>query len=428
MSWTGRSAVAAVLLVACQTSIPTTSPSAITQAAPTPSPRPTVRATPTVTPTATSTAPPVVDIAGWKAIVWSSVRTPGHFAATDVVRWGDGFMAVGYHYESLTENRPPDAVVALSEDGVRWEHLNGDVFRAARLDHVTQLPAGFAAWGSANEAFAIGDTQPVLTSADGRHWQRHDLAGHVWISGTANGLIGWQEVGPANDPLEWLSTDGVTWRSQTPAGIAAGSMSVGWTWTTDTRFGPVIVGRGLSSQPAVAYRSTDGGETWHDFALPSPDVERIVAGPRGAYALESSSAHGFTLFAPRKYWRTMDGSTWEGPTVIDFPELGRYDGTLVLNLDYCEWGWDWPTACALAKEPGAPVGISTDGVLAYEIPSFAHDSSLLDSWFGQFGAAAVGKPGVIAFEDDGDHAWLGSPSTDPNPPGVTFPPAPKPTP
>jgi hypothetical protein len=397
------------------TPIATATPTAQPRPSPTPTLIPT-QAAPTPTPTAT----PPVDVSSWKSIIWVPINIHADFDVTDAMRWHDGFLAVGWRG---TKRGRLDGGVVLSEDGLEWERVRDDAFNSAELWDVAELPSGLAAWGLANRDESA-TTQPVLTSSDGRQWQRHDLPGHVWISHVGDRLIGWQKE-ESRDLAEWISDDGLNWRSQSPVGLDPSTTDPGW--TIDTRFGALIYQWTLpepTGRQAAAYVSTDRGETWSSFVLPDgADIQRVEAGPRGAYAVGES----FQFPANPPVWRTMDGSTWERTSGVAFPELGWYDGTYVLDFNYCvPWVWDWPDTCAVAMSPSAPVGISTDGVSALEIPSFAGDRSLFGTWFGYFGPAVLGKPGILAVGGVGSPAWLGQPSTDPNPPELTFPPPPTP--
>lgn len=454
---TGIGLVGYFNLPAPQTSIatiePTTPPSTSSEtAAPAAtSPLPSASAAATATPSSTSVASTTpagtqpVDIGSWQSVVWSAgnqdaFRADRPVDVRDAARWGDGFIAVGRIGVVGSESPPPDGAIWLSGGGLQWERLSPtrDELTGAPLDYVAPLAGGFAAWGYRGTR--------MLISADGRSWTAHDLPSKIALTLTSGRFVG---VAPneANDGfVQWESGDGITWQSHVLNGGDAQPTPFFMASIESTQFGLFLHRVIKVNEPERAewasFRSTDGGATWDPFELPNGlAAYAVTVGPLGVYAGEPMcqsndvipGCTGVVGWTP-PLWRTTEGTSWEylGMGQTEFPELGNYDGTFVLDLPTCSHDW---TPCTEEIRHGAPVRISTDGRTWQSLASFADGATLLvDDRFGNFGATVIGPNGIVAFssamETDprGEAVWFARASTELPAAPVTFPPMPPPTP
>ena len=194
---------------------------------------------------------------------WRRAEIDGTGAMTDVTAFGKGFVAVGSGNE---EGSFDGANIWTSADGSTWTSIpQSSVLAGLTLSGVADGPDGLVAVGW------DGDGAAVLTSHDGRHWQRVDpsqpglvtprqanaaistkayavtssLNGYVAVGSTLvcpSGRISCSE----EDATVWTSADGKTWTVVEGAAVFAnGSMNGVTTWGLHF----VAVGVGPSSKP-----------------------------------------------------------------------------------------------------------------------------------------------------------------------------------
>jgi hypothetical protein len=344
----------------------------------------------------------------------------------DAIRWGDGFMAVGFEGEA-GDRAPQNAAIWLSADGLEWQRVEprGDELSGIPLTYVVATGAGYVAWGFRGDA--------LLTSPDGRHWTRRPLPAEIQIGPFGDGFVGWQRWRAApSDPI-WLSADAADWRQVEPSGLDA----VLVTSLVDTRFGLFAV---HALEPvhgnSASYRSANG-LSWEPFFLPNGSAAYVIhSRPEAVYAGEgpcgprnSTDCTGTLGWTPR-LWRTTDGVTWELAPNDGYPDLGYFDGEFVVDLPGCDRN---PfSECGQELRYGAAARVSSDGITWQTLTNYVGDELLLgDPRFGNFGAAVVGPAGVVAFSDYFEQrpaAWFARAVVRPPAPAVTFPPKPPATP
>src|SRR5690606_18936527 len=199
-----------------------------------------------------------------------------------------------------------------------------------------------AAYGAAagpSGYVVVGDDGPsgaIWFSPDLKSWQRgggegrDDLTaekdGNRWIRSAVGGSFGFVAVGgmrkpdsrDPGHPAVWTSPGGKKWRLpdlQLPSGV-----SHGWLRHVAAK-GDVLIaagdGTGTSGTTALSFISTDGGKTWRESRLPSPDtpgptrITAVAATPQG-FAV--SGATGETGTADVVMWTSADGTSWEVET------------------------------------------------------------------------------------------------------------------
>lgn len=121
----------------------------------------------------------------------------------DVASWGDGLIAVGsVGIEGGTGDRERRGAIWVSDDGLEWTELAGDLYRENRvLEGVGVDP-------TTNAAFALGSPGRIVASIDGLNWVINRDEGPPTGSGFA--WDGEQAVAGGPDlPLSlWISGDG----------------------------------------------------------------------------------------------------------------------------------------------------------------------------------------------------------------------------
>ncbi|MEW2355408.1 hypothetical protein [Spirillospora sp. NPDC029432] len=245
---------------------------------------------------------------------------------TGVTAGPAGWLAVGS--DQVNPRRP---LVVTSADGTTWEAADsGDRFRPARN---TSLSTFAAASGPSGYVIAGEDglSAAVWFSADLKNWERGASVGknglealpnsNRWLRGVAAAKSGFVAVGglrdaavgngPAARPAVWTSPDGKQWtlqQLQLPGGAAEGSL------THVAAKGDVVVAAGAMGATPLAYLSTDGGKTWKETRLPTPEdttnvqVTALAATPKGLALTGTGGPQNSTDVIS---WTSTDGSAWK---------------------------------------------------------------------------------------------------------------------
>jgi hypothetical protein len=142
---------------------------------------------------------------------------PDSLSLWDVIADGPGFVAVGVDHGG-------DPAAWTSSDGQAWEKssvdLPTDIGNVDSIFGVVRTTDGMLAWGRVH-----GNDAYVWASQDGHSWesiQDESVFGGegdqsiAWIVETADGFTAGGSERPrrstaAGDPVEWTSSDGVTW-------------------------------------------------------------------------------------------------------------------------------------------------------------------------------------------------------------------------
>ena len=238
------------------------------------SPSPAIRALPN--PTAfTTRIPPPAD-AQWTSIDWRRVAPDDPLTLVrSVVRWRDGFIAVGWRASSTP--------VWTSRDGAHWAPLPFDTA-------TTFWPGLLVA-----DVAAVGSGLVALTVIVGPN--------------QCGGSVACQEVSPP--VTSWTSPDGRTWMSQ---GIRDLGLPVEGSATPLLAAGPTGLVAASPSSPARVARSIDGVYWWNlpDGTIPAGVTIRDIVGSTtgftavGSQALDPDHARAVAL-------QSADGATWTGP-------------------------------------------------------------------------------------------------------------------
>jgi hypothetical protein len=263
------------------TPTPTTEPTPTLQptAAPTVVPTPIPTLAPNSTPTPVPTAAPLTE---WTGLVWSDPVTPSFTVSLyDLVRWGDGYVAVG---EVFLGDAKAEAAFLSSPDGVNWTVQYQTDPGSGRY------PEHLETFGGELFAFSRGDMD-------------HPVGGMVI----------------AAPPLVWRSSDGATWTL-----VDSPSWRATWddAWFLGVESGPdgiVAIGNHLAGEynqiqaDPVVLRSIDGFE-WNRMAIDGLSPQSVVTdivGFRGGFALlggtETSVVTGVGM---PQAWFSDDGVTW----------------------------------------------------------------------------------------------------------------------
>jgi len=253
------------------------------------------------------------------------VIDPTWVVMSDVITYGDGFLAVG-EVTSFPDLETA-ATVWRSADGLSWTRFPADaaLFDGNRsLVSVAEHDGALVAVGSAD-----GSTVAVWTSDDGSAWERvphQDVFGGRWDHRAMNSVAasgtGWVAVGEMRgntvEAAAWVSPDGATW--------SEAAVDSKWAWESAM----VDVGRWGDGFVAVGWVRTSGGET--DAAVwVSPDGsawsrvaddEASMGGP-GTQEMTGLAAGdgllvavGFDTGDPEvidltpAVWTSTDGSSW----------------------------------------------------------------------------------------------------------------------
>jgi len=284
-------------------------------------------ATPEPTPIPATPSPEPTPIAEWTGLVWSDPVTPPFtIHLTDVVPWGDGYVAGGT--ASVVDAAGAAAVFLTSSDGLHWAVAG-------------QISSGYPSWLTVIDLTALGDElygfshpmadalpdQPLIwRSADGADWSAVDP-------------IGWEEA--------WTKVRGgalpATW-DQTQYPVATGLVDVASGPSGIVAIGNSIADDGLI--PIVLHSSD--GQNWSEVSLPAGTVSPLlneVVGYDGGFVLVGATDVGADLStAMPAAWTSVDGLTWARATVADD------DGTSGGELGVVHAGSDGMVACFGPRE------------------------------------------------------------------------------
>jgi hypothetical protein len=399
-------------------------------------------ATALATPAAASPTAAVPDPTDWKALLWQ-LGSPAQLTDTraidiqSVIRWGDGFLAVGLDGSSLDS---PDGTIWLSEDGLGWSRVDSidDQLAGYPLDYITGLAGGYAAWGH--------NSNRMFTSADGRTWSPRDLPAEMTLNYVGDAFIGFTAGVRPGEIVQWDSPDGISWSSHVAPGLFGGPVP-NMRQIVPTPFGLFLINMFTADGDLASYRSADEGATWQAFALPNGlAANNVEVGPKAVFVGEPMchtnrwlACTGTIGWTP-PLWRSTDGRNWEFVGIGSFPELGNYDGRFVTDLPTGDQrtglsGWQNWSVCPEAFAYGASVRISTDGQTWQTLSSYPGSPDLLeDTHFGCFDRIAIGTKGIVGFgasdfqAGQTDRVWFGQAVTEATAPQLTFRPQPTPTP
>lgn len=273
-------------------------------------------------PAPSATPVPVPSGAAPPTVTWVTAEAGLDGTPTDLVAWGDGFLAVGY----ITG---PDghwaAATWTSVDGLAWTRtLEPADFPHTRMNGVTTDGSVLVAAGYEYLPLAAPDVSPVAAfwrSKDGVAWERADTRRDFviglekddegWRTGLGDvtaGGPGFVAVGATRDDgaTVWTSTDGLDWRRSAALGDAAiGGVTAG---------GPGLVAVGSTGGP-----QSDGRIWTSADGLAWAGVDTLPEGEVGGVTSARDVLFGFG-WGPT-LWRSTDGLAWE--SVPDQPSLRR---------------------------------------------------------------------------------------------------------
>lgn len=408
--WVGLMAAAIVALTACVSHPPPTPrPSAMSSPSPgatathsAPRPSPTIApSTPTQTPPAPAMpAESSVDASDWVALEWREgalERPGGPITVTDVGRWGNGYIAVGFSGRGFNE-RAGDGLIWLSTDGLNWRLVpdNLNTLDGAELCCVTRARDAFIAWTGRSGIF--------VSSVDGRNWQRTERSVDrlPWAVEAADGLLAVPRV--LLDGVVWRTTDGVEWASQSASGLHLQVGSFSSRGLLATKIGYFLAGEASQGGVAGAAGSwgnwfSRDGRTWRETKLPSGDEPHeakngahFEEGHRYVYApLKINSGVYFADWLDPPWLRTANGIDWEEVERPLFPDAGRYDGHFTLDIQ--------------DLVDGGPTRLSPDGVGVIELET--RGAELRRVAADAYLHTAIGPNGIAVLADNGQGVWFG---------------------
>ena len=254
----------------------------------------------------TTRVPPSAD-AQWTAIHWRTVRAADPLTLVrSVLRWRDGFIAVGWAASSTP--------VWTSHDGAHWEPLP--------FDTATSFWPGLLVVGVAEVSTGL----VALTAIVGPN--------------TCGGAIECQEVSPP--VLAWTSPDGRTWTSQGILDLGLPAAGLG---TPLLAAGPAGLVAASTASPVRVARSFDGSSWW---TLPSGvlpaglavrDVVRTTTGftAVGVQAQDADHDRAVAL-------QSVDGSRWTGPYPLGMPAASAFI--------FASTGFSWAATGLVAARKG----------------------------------------------------------------------------
>jgi hypothetical protein len=359
---------------------PSDSPGPSASVAPSPSgePSPSPSGEPTPVPTVAPTPVPTpTPVARWTGLTWSDPVTPPFtIHLTDLVPWGDGYVAGGV--ASVVEDAGGVAALLTSVDGLHWtvaEQISSGYPGFLTVLDLTILDDELYAF-SHPTADALPDQPLIWRSTDGATWTpvdspswegawhlavpqigssypdgwdqaQHDLP--LGVADVASGPDGLVAIGNSFGedtmaPIIVHSTDGETW---TTAELPAGSDSalLNAVAEHDGRF--VITGAtGVWADPATAVAAawySDDGVTWvratvepNEFDLQArADFGPLWAGDDGLLACSGSrymTAGGWRYMTE---WLSTDGASWRAAPDQDQShacDWSASDGTRIVSL------------------------------------------------------------------------------------------------
>lgn len=390
--------------------------------APTTSPGGETPASPRTTSAGFTLPGPPPPTATWMGLRWTRVARDPLSLVESVLRWRDGFVAVGRNLTGTTTTTP----VWTSVDGRDWQLLPFNTpttfWPGIVIVGVVEVPAGLVAV----TGLGVNDCQPsqcsrwyappfvAWTSSDGTSWSPNafpDLGpgaagGRVQLAEGPAGLLA-VSAGPGARAA--ISTDGVAWTAL-PDDTLRGDFVI--EDLLGTPFGYVAGGRlatGSADGVAATLWSADG-RTWSvpEVLPPGPETGSGAAGGPAASTVVSlvGGRDGIIAVGDRvsvpgdvRWWQSSDGRHWAalerypplGPASCADPGCERQPAGLLVG--------DGRRMVAIGGGAGAGSWVSWDGLRWQSLSAEGIQPSGLE-------AHATILPGGVLLSS-GQHTWLG---------------------
>jgi hypothetical protein len=307
------------------------------------------------------------------------VTVPGEGTGWDtvaaVVRGGERYLALGWHYEPnphIGYNGGPR--LWASTDGVTWEsgRVPKELVTLGPSASLVAAPSGeFLLFGNTFDASNV--LRPiVMSSADGANWQRVavDLPTQLYLTRVVAGPKGYLLAGRDEGPGGlWLSSDGRAWHSVYTLTQTATTYEV----ITDIGAGDdgfVAVGEaGVSNGESAFFALASGdGSTWFRTEEPFPAEEGhagvAVVAPLGGDWV-ATGGWGGTV---GRFWRSANGLDWEqAGSVAEAPPGNPVLVSAGGELFYSAWDVPVGTPGGWTSADGVTwtsLDLGADGVLA----------------------------------------------------------------
>lgn len=256
-----------------------------------------------------------------------------------------GFVAIAT--SPFVPDRESTAVVAYSEDGTTWEHINPETLPEPKVQWLSDViagPDGFVILGaSGSESFA-------WFSADGRTWIDSELPTDGFdLVAVVNTESGWAAIiGRAGRAGRWESTDGSTWtetdiHDAPPLLRFGGYLRQSPQVVLDNTW--VLVNEFHEHGNATAWVSNDNGRTWDEYRIGGEDASNETAFfdlDVTSFGLLLAGRHDLGATATNLLYYSQDGgATWQHcQTAVassGTPEITQIDtigDTLILFDDH----------------------------------------------------------------------------------------------
>ena len=221
-----------------------------------------------------------------------------YYSGLRSLRWGGSAFVSYMTYAEEGPDRGP--MLWRSSDLVEWHRVLFPAPEGQQVD-VRELAVG----GPGVVALGVGPRQePLLwVSTDGEAWETVGDLPDIRFLWARPGVI----VGFGSET--WLSTDGRAWFPAGPSPLAAlDEYERGHALAVDDGDSAIVFTRRAVEAPTVVYRLTPHG-AWQRLAELDAVVAHAVRGPDGIVAIGSS----FSDYAAHA-WRSRDGVTWESAT------------------------------------------------------------------------------------------------------------------